>query len=584
MRWGNSANGLGIVFLLFIVMNIHATHRSSSDALEIARLTLTRSSSLKKHIQNNSPCKALSIAEESEAYYVIDMDGGFLLVSTDTELPEILGYSASGNFVKSSLPPALQMWLNGYDNEVKTWREKKQRHSPITADYISERETIAPLLSTQWGQDIPYNRYCPIDCEGRSCPTGCVATALAQIMNYWQWPKQGIGTHRMDYVCASDSSYTQELFCDFASTTYQWENMVDDYGLGIEYSLSQTTEEQQHAVATLMYHIGQASGMHYAHEGSGLDNAEIKGNAFSALFSHFDYDENVQVFAKDYCQSDTLESILYDELAEKRPVFVTGAGLQGGHAFVCDGYDNHLFHFNWGWYGIADGWFRLSALEPSSILIGSYQFNNYVQFFTGIQPKSQARPISHNGQLLVADSITIQTSYELLPWPDDWRFQLEVTLYNYSVASILAYPGIFKIIIYPATEKPSDYFSLSEMFPDSYLLAYGYGSATMTAKIPLEKERLSQLGSDEYNLSIYCQSENGEWFPISILGSVLYKSFIKPSVNVFNTEGPVSIHSITGQLIGRFPQWSDCVNLKDLNLPHGVYCIKQGMLMKKIVL
>lgn len=566
----NHRKNIIVFFLVCLCCDaIFAKLRTEQEIMSIAEKVVstgTLSSSFKKCIISYVD---LRIAAHSDSYYVINTGNvGFVIVSTDDELPELLGYCESGNYNEKKMPPALQMWLNNYDIEYQAWRNSGSNPFNVKVGQQSRNalKSIDPLLSTKWGQSFPFNNYCPRDCRDSLCPTGCTTTAIAQIMKFWQWPKQGVGSASLEYVCKEDSTYKKSLFVDMDSIPYQWNNMVDYYGLGTLLSKGITTSEQQEAVARLMYHIAIAEQVHFTSDGTGLNFAEIRNKAFPALFSHFCYSDDIHVFVKDYCQSDSLEIILYDELMSRRPIFVLGTDIsKGGHAFVCDGYDNAFFHFNWGWYGLGDGWFRLSALNPS-VLTSSFSLNSFVQFFTGIRPSTYSNPIKHEGQILLADSIAI------VPYMD-YEDSYLADIFNITVAGIREYIDEFSVALY---SNDSDNI-VQLLFPENMPFPvnipnffYGYKNANMKMEIQLKHA----LPGGDYRIAAVYKNKKGEWTPVSLPNGRKYITFRKQWGVVIG--GPVSVYTISGQFVTSIREWKGLDEIKHLNLPKGVYLIKQG--------
>ena len=377
-----------IICLIIILFSgiTQAAHRTAEQALAIAR----------QHADTSSPTSAASapaksrsytIAAQSDAYYAVNTNHGFILVSADDRMPDILGYSDNGTFHADSLPPALRYWLDAYDEEVALLNTAsvsvRHANTSLTTD------AVAPLLRTQWDQGQPYNLLAP-SLDGNKCPAGCVATAMAQIMNYYQHPLKGNGSHSYSwyyvyYIMNIPIQGSKQLSADFGNTTYQWEYMLDSYSGGY-------TSTQADAVATLLYHCGVAVDMQYDVNGSGSNGIK----AMRAFINYFDYDDAIVSIAKDASSKQTLYNNLAKELQLGCPIYVTGLNSQGteGHAFVCDGYnEDGLFHFNWGWSGTADGYYSLYALNPTAIGIGGGlgSYNNQTTFYTGIRPKGKSK-------------------------------------------------------------------------------------------------------------------------------------------------------------------------------------------------
>ena len=211
---------------------------------------------------------------------------------------------------------------------------------------------VEPLISTQWDQDAPYNELCPI-IDGEHVWAGCVATAMAQLMNYYEWPQQGIGSHT--YTCIDPYGWELTLSADFGSTTYDWDNMADIYD-------GSNSQAETSAVATLTYHCGVAVEMNYGPYGSGASSYAVP----EALVNYFGYARDIEYRnRKLYSYSEWL-SMLKAEIDALRPVYYSAhSETGGGHAFLIDGYNTDgYFHVNWGWGGLSDGYYQIATLIP----------------------------------------------------------------------------------------------------------------------------------------------------------------------------------------------------------------------------
>ncbi|MDR0749027.1 MAG: C10 family peptidase [Tannerellaceae bacterium] len=317
-------------------------------------------------------------------YYVFDRGAsrGFIIISSDDRAKEILGYADAGNFDIKKLPDNFKYWLSVYERELELLagipdsdtKIQFQPNPPPLTRAPSFEASVAPLVKSKWGQGDPYNLQTPIY-GGSHLVTGCVATAMAQIMNYHEWPVTGTGSHT--YTSATlDITST----ADFGATTYDWANMTDMYG-------SSATTAQKNAVATLMFHCGVAVEMDYNTTSAGGSGAYSSDVPY-ALRTYFGYDPGMEFLYRDYTVHSEWVELLKTELTSGRPVYYSGQGGAGGHAFVCDGYDtSDKFHFNWGWSGLSDGYYELSALDPISLGVGggSGGFNYSQGIITGIQ-------------------------------------------------------------------------------------------------------------------------------------------------------------------------------------------------------
>ena len=293
------------------------------------------------------------------AYYVFNVDnnGGFVIVSGDERTEAILGYSTRGTLDKEQMPDNLRAWLKGYEEQIE-WMDShgdNLRMAPESQLY----DDIAPLVTTTWNQNAPYNDYCPLFCNtSQRCVTGCVATAMAQVLAYYglqpdvRQPARTIKAIPA-YECETYwSGYGHISIAQKDPVTFDWDNMLTSYN-GSE------TSNQKAAVARLMEYCGAAVQMDYGISGNG-GSGVYTTNIPSAL-RYFDFDGHY--VSRNHYSYNRWSSLIYNELAEGRPVQYGGQSSGGGHAFVVDGYQDGLFHVNWGWGGWCDGYFVLSVLN-----------------------------------------------------------------------------------------------------------------------------------------------------------------------------------------------------------------------------
>ena len=283
--------------------------------------------------------------------YVFNFKGGFVIVAADDSYQPILGYSDCGNFDYDHAPDGLLFMLGELSDEIaRCITERVKATSDIVCQWnnlesygILHLEKSIPvvdaLVQQRWNQDYPYNMYAP-----QGCPTGCVATAMAQLMKYWEWPTQGTGEHSYQWN-------GQTLCANFGETTYDWANMVDNYAFGTH------TQEEKEAVATLMIHCGVSVNMQFAPDGSGAYSWEVP----DAIHDYFSYSEHATHISKTGSYDEWI-ALLKTNIDQRIPIYYSGQSTEGGHAFVCDGYDSDdLFHFNWGWGGSSNGYFLIDG-------------------------------------------------------------------------------------------------------------------------------------------------------------------------------------------------------------------------------
>lgn len=361
---------------------------SQNEAMDVARNFFGHSGDLR----STEEIKLAAVAEEltdvnnlrsaadESAFYVFNRgNSGFVIVAGDDRMKQVLGYSKNSAFVTENIPANLKAMLNAYsalhadlDKVAATDVESASKSSNQFADEVQ------PLLGDiNWGQSEPYNLDCPEMEDGRSV-TGCAATALAMVMKYYEYPVKGHGTYSYKTSSGITCSY------DYENNTFDWENMLPQYVEG------QYTEKQGKAVANLMYACGVALNMEYSPIESGTSMAL---NYERALIDIFGYNKNLGYALRYYYTSNEWMNLVKEELNAKRIVYYGGTSLNGGHAFLIDGYDkDNLVHVNWGWDGYFNGYFEIASLDSNSPGVGSESVNGYFmyqQMVIGLQPDSE---------------------------------------------------------------------------------------------------------------------------------------------------------------------------------------------------
>ncbi len=361
---------------------LYAKPRTFQDAQQIATEFTGNTGITRKSTTTSVELAYTKNGSSQPLYYVFNRGTGFVIVSADDRATEILGYSDAGAFCMDSLPDNFRSWLGVYDTELEALSVAPEVSVSSTKSTTQTRSTgssLSPLLgSILWDQGDPYNALCPTYGNNQQSAVGCVATAMAQIMRYHRWPEKGTGTTE-SYTTGTHNINIRSV--NLANTTYDWSNMTPVY-------TSSSTRTEKNAVATLMYHCGITVEMDYS-ESSGAYTYKVP----NALTTYFSYNRNMDMLSRDYYTKAEWDSIIRNELDNGRPVYYSGYSTTGGHAFVCDGYDaDGLFHFNWGWSGLSNGYFALSGLTPASQGIGgsSGGYNFGQDIIIGIQAETMA--------------------------------------------------------------------------------------------------------------------------------------------------------------------------------------------------
>ena len=325
-----------------------------------------------------------AVSPSATCYYVFanGEDKGFTIVSGDDRMPEVVGYSAQGTYDPDHLPANYVGFMKAYQETVEALLKGDAQVSGGLAEvrqWRAERASsaaVAPLLGgIKWNQMAPYNNMCPLYEGTNRSVTGCVATAMAQVMMYYQYPKE-LKTTIKAYTAKSYGIQIPEIS---SGATYDWDNMLPDY------SKSDYNSAQADAVAKLMYHCGAAVKMNYG-PSSGANVTPI------ILATYFGYDADLmQDLTRTVFTLQQWMTLIDNELKAKRPILYSGQASDGGHEFVCDGSDgNGLYHINWGWGGYQDGYFDLTILQPTKGGAGSGSavdgYNRDCSMIIGIAP------------------------------------------------------------------------------------------------------------------------------------------------------------------------------------------------------
>lgn len=383
-----------IILIVFVLLPFIINANAISK--ENARL-VARNFYYEKNIsKTNIAYKSISFENDfvikyngKESYFVFNFSkNGFVIIASDDAVTPILAYSYVGSYTNENLPIAFQQWMENYSEQIAYVKKNKllaDNNIENLWNYYFQSDTIqyrakeinafvTPFLLSTWNQDYPYNEMCPQDAAsgagyGGRVPLGCTALSMAQIMFYYRYPNQGVGSHSYNSTTYGVQS------ANFGSTTYEYDKMLND------------NIYDNDALARLNYHCGVSVEMDYAPDGSG---AGLDAAAY-ALETNFKYSSSIMYRMKN-TYSGNWESLLRTNLDAKRPFIYSGYSPEGGHAFVCDGYENDThFHFNWGWGGSYDGYFYLTALNPGTsnftqgqgAVVNIFPASSYPSYCTG---------------------------------------------------------------------------------------------------------------------------------------------------------------------------------------------------------
>lgn len=440
-----------LLFLLLMAMPVLAENRSFRQAREIAERHAAKNGA---HIGLQSVKRAKVLNKQqsttsSRGYYVFPHDGncGYTIVSGDDRMPEIVGYSTTDTYSEENMPDGMKHLMQAYEamatalanGDAKAERCLAEKEA-LAADSTYRQPRVAPLLAdVAWGQSEPYNNLCPMYDGQRRTVTGCVATAMAQLMMYYKYPQ----TLKSDIPAYQTKSYQLDMPSVSAGERYDWGNMLP------QYSGSAYTAAQANAVAKLMYHCGLSFEADY---GPSSTSAWCRPNV---LVKYWGYDPDViRPLYREKFSLREWTAILDAELQALRPVYYRGCSTtSGSHAFLCDGADgNGLYHINWGWSGWSNGYFDITVLNSDysgaeSATAPADGFNYTCSMIVGIMPDNGVAdaPLIVTPLLTAAKNEWVGCDLLTTERADaNWSFRLSIAaeFANYERTAFDGYAGV----------------------------------------------------------------------------------------------------------------------------------------------
>ncbi len=322
------------------------------EALQAAKLTPSASKMMKTPAAMKLAYTAADDNFNGCYVFTRGEGNGYVIVAADDAVAPVLGYSDSGNFDAQNIPASLQWLLDDYTAQIR-YAAANPQAAALSREYKAPASMtpVEPICTTKWDQDAPYNENCPT-INDQATMTGCVATAMAQVMKAHNWPVTGTGQYQ--YSFTSDDN-TIQVGSNFSLHTYDWTNMLNSYPSG------GYTQTQADAVAQLMFDCGVAAKMTFGTSSSGA----VTMVGAMGMIDYFGYDKAMQWIYRTTKFLPEWNQMVYNEVKAGRPVLLSGHNSEGGHAFVCDGYSSdYYFHINWGWSGLSDGYYLLTLLDP----------------------------------------------------------------------------------------------------------------------------------------------------------------------------------------------------------------------------
>jgi len=482
----------------------------------------------------------------SAYFYVFNVTNskGFVIVAGDDNASPILAYSDEVNFDPNNIPQNTAKWLENYkaqiryivENKIQSTEEIKNEWQNINTGkgLIKSTTSVSPLILTKWGQSPYYNDLCPYDIQNSDrTVTGCVATAMAQIMKFWNYPANGTGFHSYNH-----STYGT-LSANFGSTTYQWNSMPN---------IVSTTNND---VATLMYQCGISVDMDYniaSQGGSGTNTL----NVASALKTYFGYPSSVQGIYRSAYTDTQWKNLLKTELDAGRPIQYAGTDPGGGHSFICDGYDiNDFFHFNWGWSGEADAFYSVNMLNPET-----YKFNSNHRAIIGIQPPL----VSQSFDIRLYNNVTPSATTIVYGQP----FTITTNVANYGTN---VFSGDYSAVVFDNSFTFIDFVEIKT----DYSLT---GGSAYSTDIVFSNTGLLSMLPGTYHIGIFCKPTGGNW--VQVANNASYTNLVHLTVSYGNDielNSSIIVTPTTSLTVGQ----AASVNLNILNdgatIFTGQYCV-----------
>ena len=569
------------IFFTLFVLALSATSSSAKDRTEremqsIAskRLGLSMATMSTKAV--NTAVKKVS---ESKQLAVYNSKGrGFVVIAKDDDFAPVLGYSDT-DYDTDVMPCGLKWWMSQVEKSLEVRKAHAQTYQP--AVYASS--TATNFITTSWNQQAPYNTLCP-EIDGVAAPTGCIATAMAQIMYYYQYPVSGKG--KGSYTVKT-SEGTTNYACDINST-YEWTKMKNKY--------LRPTGDTDNAVATLMRDAGAASRMNYQAAASGT----IEWYAAKGFAENFRYDSlAISCLQRDFYTDAEWMELVRKEMEAKQPVLYCGSDeIDGGHAFLLDGIqEDGKVHVNWGWGRSGDGWFDIDVLRPNITGFTGEGFNIGQSMVLGFKKQETPSADEENISQWVTDGYSFYIS--------DNELHVKLTnAYNYSHR---VFEGRLGIVLQGMSDNSSKLYTDPIFETDTetpyvgMLSGFNYGDndhPEVDFNLSQEPE-LKNISAGTYKLFIGSKSTKESSYQClrSVGGTIMYTlavaadgtmtlaqdgtSGISAVTVKQNVSAPYTyIYNMQGQEVYKSKTQDFCLD----DVPaHGVLIVKQGDTTRKVV-
>ena len=507
------------ISLLLVSIGLFAQHRSEQEAMQIARgffAKNVRAKSPKLKFEQSAYTASSAgrrAAQTNNGFYVVNDEANnrFVIVSADERMFEILGYSDNGVFDVETAPLALFELFDEYNRQY----ELIGKSGDILKTNVKQAQTqvVEPFIKAKWGQSSPYNLQCPEASDGSQSVTGCVATAMAMVMNHYHYPNRGTGGS-VTYKTSTVGTYQN---FNFNSLTIDWNNILDEYD-------KNCTQDQKDEVAKLMHACGVSVFMDYD-KSSGAYSEDIA----YAMINYFGYNPNMVLLKKNYYKSEEWNDIIMEELVAGRPILYSGQGT-GGHQFILDGTDGEgRYHINFGWSGSCNGYFSVDAINPVEGIefggqffpIQQHDYSSKQSMVVGVSPEASSEAMD----VFIADEFTLAESADIAQ-----RTNLKFKVYcnsNKANTKNALFDGVYGLGVF---DKDWNY--VKSLFEQSAKLRAGYGTSQSTY-VRFDSNTFSE--GSQYYVALYAQHKDNpkmtrmrtplgerDWYRVTVKNDKVY--------------------------------------------------------------
>ena len=511
------------------------------------------------------PTADLKVLSENKVLTVMGSEAGFAIIANDDIFPAVIGYSKDSYNVENNT--SLRWFVNAATASMSNYLAEGKKYAPVIPTGTF-KTAVSPIVKTVWSQSKPYNNDCPHLSGTTPYPTGCVATALSQIMKHYNYPAKGIGKGTLSVVVNGSSTI---ISADFGNTTYDWKNMLNDYD-AVTYN-----SVQAKAVSTLMVQCGIAVSMEYTPSGSGAYSNEAR----HGLIKNFGYNAGINLLYRNYYSTLQWMTIIYKELNAGRPLYYTGSDkTEGGHAFVIDGYNEQGFvHVNWGWGAKGgNGYYDIALLNPQG-----YSFKEGQDMLVGVSPDKVMDYHSH----IISDerfsamkfgpmlNVNAGTMYNLTG--ESFTGEVAIVLQNNTTTKVLKKNFVARVANLHSVGELSDMITLPTGLADgTYRLFVGTKSAEYH-ETEWQLVRRAKGAANSYKIVIAGGALQ------SIDGGTGDDGWTTTGINVVkvaDASAPITVYDLQGHRLLSVP----AAQFNADALPvHGVFIVKQGDKSHKIV-